>query len=192
MSPAHDISRLLGEIREGDAQARGRLYDLVYQDLRRIARAHLRGRPTGTRGTTAMVNEAYLRLAGAEERSWNDRVHFLSVASRAMRHILVDHARSKLAAKRGGGKGALHLDVEQFGREPRILELIELDEALVRLKALNERLAQVVELRFFGGLSVEETAEALGVTDRTVKRDWRKARTVLHAWLKEPDGKGPD
>ena len=190
MSPTEDVSRLLEEIRSGDARARDRLYDVVYEDLRRIARAHLKGRSTGTLGTTAMVNEAYLRLAGAEDRSWNDRVHFLSVASRAMRHILVDHARSKLTAKRGGGKEALHLDVEQFGREPRIVELIELDDALVRLKKLNERLARVVELRFFGGLSVEETAEALGVTDRTVKRDWRKARTVLHAWLKDTDGTG--
>jgi RNA polymerase sigma factor (TIGR02999 family) len=137
-----------------------------------------------------MVNEAYLRLAGAEQRSWNDRVHFLSVASLAMRQVLVDHARTKLTAKRGGGVGPVNLDVEQLGAAPRVVEIIELDRALERLKSLSERLARVVELRFFGGLSVEETAEVLGVTDRTVKRDWRKARTVLHAWMKEPDGDG--
>jgi RNA polymerase sigma factor (TIGR02999 family) len=181
-----EVTRLLEQIRAGNAGARDRLYSMVYEDLRRIARAHLRGRATGTLGTTAMVNEAYLRLAGDGERSWNDRVHFLSVASRAMRQILVDHARRKLAAKRGGGQAALSLDEERVGEEPRIVEILALDQALDRLKALDERLTRVVELRFFGGLSVEETASVLGVTDRTVKRDWQKARAVLHAWLNEP------
>ncbi|HMB68811.1 MAG TPA: sigma-70 family RNA polymerase sigma factor [bacterium] len=185
MSAPEQVTRLLDGVRRGDADARERLYDLVYEDLRRIARAHLRGRATGTLGTTAMVNEAYLRLAGAEERSWNDRVHFLSVASRAMRQILVDQARRKLAAKRGGGQTPLELDEGRVGEEPRVLEIVALDQALDRLKTLDERLARVVELRFFGGLSVEETASVLGVTDRTVKRDWRKARSVLHTWLGE-------
>lgn len=188
MPPTEEVTRLLAEVREGHADAQERLYDLVYEDLRRIARAHLRGRATGTLGTTAMVNEAYLRLAGAEAASWNDRVHFLSVASRAMRQILVDHARRKMAAKRGGGQAALQLDEERVGAESRVLEIIALDEALDRLKQMDERLARVVELRFFGGLSVEETAAVLKVTDRTVKRDWRKARSVLHAWLKDADG----
>ena len=188
MSPSEDLSRLLSDSQKGDGSARERLYALAYEDLRRIARHHLRGRPTGTLGTTAMVNEAYIRLAGAEAGSWQDRVHFFSVASRAMRQILVDHARRKLAAKRGGGAAAVTLDEERVGGEPRIVEILALDQALTRLKSLNERLARVVELRFFGGLSVEETASALDVTDRTVKRDWRKARAILHAWLGESDG----
>jgi RNA polymerase sigma factor (TIGR02999 family) len=185
MSPTDDVSRLLEQSCRGEAQAQDRLYDLVYQDLRRIARAHLKGRSTGTLGTTAMVHEVYLRLACAEDRSWKDRVHFLSVASRAMRQVLVDHARNKMAAKRGGGVRPLDLDGIEVGSEPRITDLIDLDAALVRLKSLDERLARVVEMRFFGGLSVEETAEALGVTDRTVKRDWSKARVLLHGWLRE-------
>ena len=131
-----------------------------------------------------MVNEAYLRLAGAQDQGWNDRVHFLSVASRAMRQIVVDNARRKLAAKRGGGAAVVELDEERVGEESSILEIVALDEALERLQAMSPRLARVVELRFFGGLSVEETAEVLAVTDRTVKRDWRKARSVLHHWLR--------
>jgi RNA polymerase sigma factor (TIGR02999 family) len=188
VSPPGEVSRLLEEIREGDVGARERLYTLVYEDLRRIARSHLRGRPTGTLGTTAMVNEAYLRLAGSEAGSWNDRVHFLSVASTAMRQILVDNARRKLALKRGGGAALLTIDEGRVGAAPRVIDVLALDEALDRLKGLSERLAQVVELRFFGGLSTEETASVLGVTDRTVKRDWQKARGILHVWLAEPEG----
>lgn len=188
MSPPGEISRLLEEVGSGDDGARERLYALVYEDLRRIARSHLRGRPTGTLGTTAMVNEAYLRLAGSDAGSWNDRVHFLSVASVAMRQILVDHARRKLAQKRGGGATVLEIDEGRVGTAPRVVEILALDQALNRLQTLSERLARVVELRFFGGLSVEETAGVLGVTDRTVKRDWQKARSILHTWLEEPDG----
>ncbi len=180
-----DVSRLLGDILDGDVAAKGKLYDIVYQDLRRIARAHLRGQSTGTLGTTAMVNEAYLRLAGAEGKAWNGRVHFLSVASRAMRQILIDHARRKLAAKRGGGQILVTLKEERAGEEENELEILALDQALDRLQGLDERLARVVELRFFGGLSVEETAEVLDVTSRTVKRDWRKARSLLHTWLED-------
>lgn len=188
MPASEHVTQLLGEIRRGDAAARARLYDLVYEDLRRIARHHLRGRVTGTLGTTAMVNETYLRLAGAEERSWNDRVHFLSVASRAMRQILVDQARRKLAAKRGGGVTPVELDENRVGADPQFLDVLALDQALDKLKLLDDRLARVVELRFFGGLSVEETAKVLDVTDRTVKRDWRKARSVLHSWLRDSEG----
>lgn len=185
MAATEEVQRLLAGVRIGDAAARDRLFSLVYEDLRRIARHHLRGQITGTLGTTAMVNEAYLRLAGADAARWNDRVHFFSIASTAMRQILVDHARRKLAAKRGGGATVVELDNDRVGDEPRLLEVLALDQALDRLRALSERLARVVELRFFGGLSVEETAEALGVTDRTVKRDWRKARSILHRWLRE-------
>jgi RNA polymerase sigma factor (TIGR02999 family) len=191
MAATEEVQRLLAGVRSGDVAARDRLYSLVYDDLRRIARHHLRGRVTGTLGTTAMVNEAYLRLAGAEAARWNDRVHFFSVASTAMRQILVDHARRKLAAKRGGGALVEALDEERVGDESRLLDLLALDEAVDRLRALSDRLARVVELRFFGGLSVEETAEALGVADRTVKRDWRKARSVLHHWLRDDAPTGP-
>ena len=185
MSSSEEISRILVGIRTGDAAAREKLYDLVYEDLRRIARRHLRGRASDTLGTTAIVNEAYIRLAAAESRSWNDRGHFLSVASRAMRQILVDHARRKLAAKRGGGQIHVTLNEDQAGAGTSELEILALDQALDRLQGLDERLAHVVELRFFGGLSVEETAEVLGVTARTVKRDWRKARSLLHTWLED-------
>jgi RNA polymerase sigma factor (TIGR02999 family) len=185
MAATEEVLRLIAGVRGGDAAARDRLYSLVYEDLRRIARHHLRGQATGTLGTTAMVNEAYLRLAGPGAGQWNDRVHFLSVASVAMRQILVDHARRRLAGKRGGGATPVPLDEELDGGEPRLLDVLAVDEALHRLRALSDRLARVVEMRFFGGLSVEETAAALGVTDRTVKRDWRKARSVLHHWLRE-------
>jgi RNA polymerase sigma factor (TIGR02999 family) len=172
-------------MRAGNAEARDRLFSIVYQDLRRIARSHLRGRATGTLGTTAMVNEAYLRLAGPSAGPWQDRAHFFAVASRAMRQILVDQARRKLAQKRGGGAPVTSLESRDAGQEPRFLELIELDDALGRLAALNERLARIVELRFFGDLSEQETAEALGVNERTVRRDWRKARAFLHHVLRE-------
>jgi RNA polymerase sigma factor (TIGR02999 family) len=134
-----------------------------------------------------MVNEAYLRLAGPSELSWQDRAHFLAVASRAMRHILVDHARRKLAAKRGGGEGAVELEEHHAAGHPRILEILELDQALDRLGELSERLVRVVELRYFGDLSEEETAKVLGVNDRTVRRDWRKARAFLHHCLRDPE-----
>ncbi len=180
-----EFLRLLGGVREGNPADRERFYTLVYEDLRRIASRHLRGRPTGTLGTTAMVNEAYLRLAGPSEISWQDRAHFLAVASRAMRHILVDHARRKLAAKRGGGAGAVELEEHHAADEPRVLEILELDQALTRLGELNERLVRVVELRYFGDLSEEETARVLGVNDRTIRRDWRKARAFLHHCLRD-------
>jgi RNA polymerase sigma factor (TIGR02999 family) len=185
LSTTEQVRGLLDGMRAGNAEARDRLFTIVYHDLRRIAGHHLRGRSTGTLGTTAMVNEAYLRLAGPNAGPWQDRAHFLAVASRAMRQILVDQARRKLAQKRGAGAVATSLDSRNAGEEPRFLEILELDEALGRLAALNERLARVVELRFFGDLSEEETAEALGVTDRTVRRDWRKARAFLHHVLRE-------
>ncbi|MCB1162555.1 MAG: sigma-70 family RNA polymerase sigma factor [Candidatus Krumholzibacteriia bacterium] len=184
-SPQPEITRLLAAVGAGDSAARETLYALVYPDLRRIASAHLRGRGGATLSTTGMVNEAYLRLAGSGD--WENRVHFLSVASRAMRQILVDHARRRLAAKRGGGQAHVTLDEERAGTGSQVLEVLALDQALDRLEALSPRLAQVVELRFFGGLSVDETAGALNVTDRTVKRDWRKARSLLLTWLEDAE-----
>ncbi len=184
MAHTEEVRRLLGDIRNGESGAWDRLLDIVHQDLRRIARSHLRGQKTGTLGTTVMVNEAYIRLAGSGG-DWQDRVHFLAVASRAMRQILVSHARKKLARKRGGGAGAVELQSHHAPEDPQTLEVLELDEALTRLAEMDERMARVVELRFFGDLSIEETAEILGVTDRTVRRDWRKARLFLHDQLRD-------
>jgi len=184
MTDTDDVRNLLAGVRQGRSGDWERLFDLVYEDLRRIARHHLRGQRTGTLGTTAIVNEAYIRLAGAEG-PWEDRAHFFAVASRAMRQILVSQARRKLALKRGGGAGATELDDHHGATDPMIAEVLELDDALEQLAKLNERLARIVELRFFGDLTVEETAEALGVTDRTVRREWRKARSFLHDRLRE-------
>jgi RNA polymerase sigma factor (TIGR02999 family) len=184
MTPTGEVRQLLAEVRAGDSEARNRLFSLVYEDLRRLARVHLRSQRTGTFGTTAIVNEAYLRLAGAAG-PWQDRAHFLAVASCAMRQILVSNARRKLAQKRGGGAQAVDFQDQHAADVPLITEVLALDEALEQLAELNERLARIVELRFFGDLSVEETAEVLGVTDRTVRRDWRKARSFLHDRLRE-------
>ncbi len=187
-----EVRRLLAGIRAGNREDRDHLFTIVYADLRRIAHNHLRGQASGTLGTTAMVNEAYLRLAGPAVSPWEDRAHFFAVASRVMRHVLVDHARARLAAKRGGGAAPVELESRHAFERPRYQEILELDQALDRLGALSERLARVVELRFFGDLSEEETAEALGVTKRTVRRDWRKARSFLHRQLHSPDDPVPD
>lgn len=185
MSKTEDVRQLLSGVRAGREEDKARLFELVYEDLRRIARNHLRGQRTGTLGTTAIVNEAYLRLAGPSAGPWEDRAHFFAVASQAMRQILVSYARRKLAQKRGGGATPVELQDHHTPEDPRILEVLQLDEALTQLAGQDERLAKVVELRFFGDLSVEETAEVLGVTDRTVRRDWRKARSFLYDCMKE-------
>jgi RNA polymerase sigma factor (TIGR02999 family) len=186
MASADETQRLLDGVREGRRDAWDRLFEIVYDDLRRIARSHVRGRVTGTLGTTAIVNEAYLRLAG-HSVSLNDRVHFMAVASRAMRCVLVDEARRRYALKRGAGAERVELDGEDgpalAADDPASFRVLELERALERLGELNERLAQVVELRFFGGLSVKEAAEVLGVGERTVERDWFKARSFLHREL---------
>jgi RNA polymerase sigma factor (TIGR02999 family) len=184
MAQTEDVRHLLAGIRRGEKGAWDRLLDIVYEDLRRIARSHLRGQRTGTLGTTAMVNEVYLRLAGSGG-DWQDRAHFLAVGSRAMRQILVSHARRKLTRKRGAGEAPLELADHHSAVSPQALEVVALDEALTELAGLDDRMARVVELRFFGDLSVEETAEVLGVTDRTVRRDWKRARLFLHDRLRD-------
>jgi RNA polymerase sigma factor (TIGR02999 family) len=185
MSTAEETQRLLAGVRDGDRDAWNRLFELVYDDLRKVAHLHLRGQRTGTLGTTVMVNEVYLRLAG-RDAPWKDRVHFMAVASRAMRSVLVDHARARLAQKRGGGAVPVELEERHAVEEPQIQRVLELEQALERLGQLNERLVRVVELRFFGGLSVPEAAEALRVGERTIERDWFKARSFLHRELGEP------
>jgi RNA polymerase sigma factor (TIGR02999 family) len=192
VSDSDEITALLSALSRGDRSALDRLYPLVYQELHRRAHGQLaRFRPGDTLSTTALVHEAYLKLTGAAAQSFQDRVHFFSVASRAMRQILLDYARRAIAAKRGGGP-AVSLDPAATPDPGRPEELVALDEALERLAAADERLARIVELRFFGGLSVEDTAEAVGSSPRTVKRDWRKARAFLYQALRdEHDEPGP-
>ena len=175
-----DITGLLTALREGDRGALDQLFPLVYRELHERAHRQLaRHRPGDTLSTTALVHEAYLKLTDSANQTYNDRVHFFAVASRAMRQILVDYARRAMAAKRSGGH-PVSLDPDAIGDPGRPEALLALDEALTQLEKLDERLARIVELRFFGGLSVEETSDALGISPRTVKRDWRKARAFLY------------
>ena len=175
------VTELLEAWRAGDGDAANRLFSLVYRELRGMARRQLRGRAPGqTLATTALVHEAYLKLVDRSRAAYNDRGHFFAVASRAMRQILVDHARSRAAQKRGGRVHKTSLDEERVPVEERAAEIVALDAALTTLADLDPRLVKVVEMRFFGGLSLEEVAEALQVSPTTVKRDWRKARVFLH------------
>ncbi len=178
------VTDLLLQLRAGDATALDRLLPLVYAELRRLAHSRLQGeRPGHTLGTTGLVNETYLKLVDQTRIQWRDRAHFFRVASYAMRRILVDYARRHRALRRGGGLQRISLDTELPMTE-RGETLVALDEALERLARLNERLSQVVECRYFGGLTETETAEALGVTARTVERDWAKARGWLFRELR--------
>ncbi len=175
-----DITQLLIDAREGDRVAFGDLFDRVYDELRVLARAQLRRmRPGDTLATTALVHEAYLKLCDQTRLDVHDRTHFFALSARAMRQVLVDHFRRGQAQKRGGEHRPVSLQDGQIPGENRGEVLLALDEALTRLAGLNERLSQVVECRFFGGMTQEEIAEVLGVTDRTVRNDWRKAK----AWL---------
>lgn len=179
-----EITQQLSAARRGDRVALDRVFARVYSEIRRIAAAQVR-RIGGesTLSTTAVVHEAYLKLAGGAPVAWEDRAHFFAVAARAMRQVLLNHARGHLAQKRGGGR-PLPLDDVVVAVDACAAELIELDVALERLTALDERLGRVVELRYYAGLSVEETAGLLGVTDRTVKRDWQAARAFLYRELR--------
>jgi RNA polymerase sigma-70 factor, ECF subfamily len=180
-APAGEVTRLLAELRSGDPEAEAKLIPLVYEHLHRLAARYIRReRPDHTLQATALVNEAYLRLVAQEGTGWKDRAQFFGVTSRLMRQILVDHARIRQGEKRGGRVEKLSLD-EALEFSPAVSrELIELDDALKSLEQLDPQRARVVELRFFGGLTVEETSEVLGISPRTVKRDWRVARLWLH------------
>ena len=169
------------------------LFSLVYEELRGMAHQRLRRRRPGqTLDTTALVHEAYLKLVDQTRAHWNDRSHFLAVASIAMRHILVDYARRRTAQKRGGEEQHVVLEEGELGVAARAEEILAIDQAMTSLAALNERLSKLVELRFFGGLSVTETAQVLGLSERTVKRDWRKARAFLYRALRVPSRTTPD
>jgi len=179
-----DITRELVALREGEDGAMDRLFELVYGRLRRMAHGRLGGRPGLTLDTNAMVHEAYLKFVHHAEVELNDRNHFFAVAARAMRQILVDHIRHDRAAKRWGGLERTGLTGLDLGPDNRIVELLDLDAALARLATLNERLCRIVEMKFFAGLSFEEIAGVLEVTERTVYRDWRKARAFLASAVK--------
>jgi RNA polymerase sigma factor (TIGR02999 family) len=164
----------------GDESALGQLVPLVFDELRRIAHRHMQSqRDRQVLQTTALVNEVYVRLVDLSRVRWQDRAHFLAVASRLMRRVLVDFARARATAKRGGGAVFVSLDEEVVGPEAPGADLVALDDALQALAKVDARRSQVVELRFFGGLTVEETAEALGVSPETVMRDWRLAKVWL-------------
>jgi RNA polymerase sigma factor (TIGR02999 family) len=179
---------VLAELRRGRHDSVDRLLPIVYDELRAIAHLHLAARGSGRDGTlqtTGLVHEAYLKLVDQSRAQWRDRAHFLALASLAMRHVLVDRARERLAHKRGGGRRRISLDEEQIAIDDQPEALLQLHEALTRLAAVEPRLAQVVECRFFGGLTEDEIAIVLGVTVRTVQRDWAKARVLLRRALEE-------
>ena len=181
MMAQQEVSQLLRAWSEGDKAAFDKLMPLVYQELRQMAKRYMDRQQAGhTLQTTALIHEAYLRLMDCrQEVPWQNRAHFFGVAAKAMRHILVDYARTRQAAKRGGGGFQVSLDEAAMPVEERAAELVGLDEALQSLAAFDQRKSQVVELRYFGGLTVEETAEVLEVSPETVARDWRLARTWL-------------
>lgn len=189
-SPAsQQITQLLDRWTRGDTAAREELIPLVYQDLRRVARRCLAGqRVDHTLQSTALVHEAYLRLVGRDGAHWQNRQHFFAVAAQAMRHILVDHARKRRATKRGGASVKLALDEALALPQQRELDLVALDEALKALAILDQRQSQVVELRFFGGLSIEDVSNVLRISPATVKREWATARSWLFAELQRQTG----
>jgi RNA polymerase sigma-70 factor (ECF subfamily) len=186
--PAEDITAILSAWGHGDAKAIDRLFPLVYEELRALARRRA-GRGRGeTLRTTALVHEAYLRLVDRNHATFENRRHFFAVAGKVMRRLVVDHARDRGARKRGGGAAPVTLDDEAIAAPGAPVDLVALDEALGRLEGVDARLGRLVELRYFAGLTLEETAEALEISPATVKRDWFKARAFL---LHEMGGAGP-
>jgi len=178
------VTQLLGRWRNGDREALDSLIPLVYNELRRIAQHYLRNeRPGHTLQSTALVHEAYVRMINQDLPQWQNRAHFFAVAAQLMRQILVDHARAYRSDKRGGGVCNLALDVAEQDALQVDVDIVALDDALKTLTAMDTQQGKVVELKFFGGLSIEDTAEVLGVSSSTVKRDWITARAWLHREL---------
>lgn len=181
---SHEVTQLLVQWSNGDQAALDQLMPLVYGELRQMARRYMaRQNPGHTLQTTALINEAFLKLVGQQDKHFQNRAHFFGVAAKAMRHILVDYARSKQYAKRGSDAPVVSLDEALTVSEERAAELVALDDALKELAKVDERKAQVVEMKFFGGLSVEETAKVLDVSEITVIRDWSMAKSWLHREL---------
>jgi len=182
-----EVTNLLIQLKKGNREAQSRLIPLVYAELRRVAARYMRGEQPGhSLQATALVHEAYLRLAGQQDISWQNRAHFFGVAANIMRRILVDHARAKQARKRGGSIQKVSFDEAVLVQPEPSRDFLALDEALERLARRDSRQSRIVELRFFGGLSEEEAAEVLGISVRTVKREWAVAR----AWLYKEISKG--
>ncbi len=185
-SPGDNVTVLLAQLREGNREAADQLIPLVYNELRRMAAACLqRERPGHTLQATALVHEAYMRLAGGQQQGqWQNRAHFFAIAAHAMRQVLLDHARRRHADKRGGASARkVEIDAELFIDEDKLEDVIAIDEALERLEKIDPRQSQLVELRFFAGLDVEQAAEVMGVSPTTIKREWRSARAWLHGEL---------
>jgi RNA polymerase sigma factor (TIGR02999 family) len=181
-----EITRLLADWGGGDRDALAKLVPLVHAELRRIARRQMGHERQGhTLQATALVNEAYVRLAGGGGFEWRDRAHFYAVCAQVMRHILIDHARAHARDKRGGAPLKVSLDEAALMADGRAEEFVALDEALRALEALDARKGRIVELRYFAGLSVEETAEVLGVAPVTVRREWQRAKAWLYRWMAE-------
>jgi RNA polymerase sigma-70 factor (ECF subfamily) len=179
-----DVTRLLVQLQKGNSEAESELIVVVYAELRRLAAHYMRLERRGhTLQTSDLVHEAYLRLVRQDNVSWQNRSHFFGVAAQIMRRILVDHARKHVAKKRGGSRARISLDVALLVAKTPSFQILALDEALSRLTKQDERLGRVVELRFFGGLSEDEAAEVLGISTRTVKRDWGVARAWLYREL---------
>ncbi len=184
-----EVTELLSAVRRGESGAMDRLVPLVYNELRVAAHRQLAGwRPGQALATTDLVHETYLKLVDKSRADWRDRTHFLGAAAIAMRYILVDASRRRAAVKRGGEARRVPLKDSQVGAEGHAAEILAVDEALSALADFDPRLAQLVERRFFGGWKIEEVAEARGVSGRTVKRDWRKARAFLYRALQEGGG----
>lgn len=182
-----DFDTMLTASRQGDALAYSQAFEAAYNELQRLARRQLRRlRPGQTLTTTSLVHEAFVKLVQSPVDTM-DRAHFLALAARAMRQILVDYARQRHSLKRGGDRRPTTLDDDSISVETIAEEMLGIDRALSRLESLDERLARVVELRFFGGMTEDEVAEALGVTARTVRRDWQKARAFLYRELQATD-----
>lgn len=185
--PEASVTQVLKAASQGDAKAAAELLPLVYSELRRLARAQMAKTPAGnTLQPTALVHEAYLRLVGKDDPSWKSRGHFFGAAAQAMRQILVEQARRKASRKHGGGRKRVGVDEVEPAIEPPAEDLLALDEALQRLEQADPRLGKIVSLRYFAGLTSEETAAALGCSLRTVEREWRFIRTFLYAQLEKP------
>lgn len=186
-----DITELLSRMAGGDRSASERLIPIVYEELKRLARSYMRReRPDHTLQTTALVHEAYMKLIGQRSIEWQSRSHFFGVAAQLMRRILTDHARRNLRLKRGGTNEAFPFDEALIFSPEYSEEIMKLDEALGRLEKLDARQSRIVELRYFGGLTVEETAESLRISPKTVKRDWAVAKAWLHAEVRGQNDSG--
>ncbi|HEU0208492.1 MAG TPA: sigma-70 family RNA polymerase sigma factor [Candidatus Udaeobacter sp.] len=186
MDDAHEVTQLLADWSEGDQAALEKLTPVVYEELRRLAHRYMHGqRPDHTLQTTALANEAYLRLVDQSRPSFQNRAHFFAVAAKAMRQILLNHARDQQRQKRGGGASKVELDTTALVSPEQTKTVLDVDEALERLALLDERKARIVELKYFGGLQEEEIASVLKVSPVTVRRDWRFARAWLYTELRK-------